>query len=164
MEVNPFDQLGLIAQVSATLLGFIAVFIVLSNRDGRFAESDRHFVQALVCSAAYAFFLALIPGTLSFFMAEGFIWMTSLVVAFLVGSASAIIELRAQLRMSEAEAKKIHWGWHFVAWGLGVIIIAQICLGLFGLASPVAMYIGVVTVSVVLALWSYIAVVFRKFF
>jgi len=46
--VAAFDQLDLVAEIAAALLGFIAVFLALSKSDGRFSESDRHFIQALV--------------------------------------------------------------------------------------------------------------------
>ena len=49
--MNELELLGLIAEIAATLLGFIAVFLALSNEEGRFSAADRHFIQAIVlCS------------------------------------------------------------------------------------------------------------------
>ena len=52
--MEPFDQLDLVAEIAAALLGFIAIFLALSKKDGRFTESDRHFIQAFVFSASIA--------------------------------------------------------------------------------------------------------------
>ena len=57
--MEAFDQLALIAEIAVALLGFLAVFIALSNKEGRFAESDRHFIQALVLCAALTIILSL---------------------------------------------------------------------------------------------------------
>jgi hypothetical protein len=42
--LDAFDQLNLVAEIAAALIGFIAVFLALSKTDGRFSESDRHFI------------------------------------------------------------------------------------------------------------------------
>ena len=52
--MEAYDQLDLVAQIAAALLGFIAIFLALYRKDGRFAQSDRHFIQALVMSASIA--------------------------------------------------------------------------------------------------------------
>ena len=78
MTTDAFDQLALIAEISATFLGFIAVFLIFSDKDGRFHESDKHFVQALVLAAAYSIILALTPGALSFFLDGDVLWTLSL--------------------------------------------------------------------------------------
>jgi len=162
--VDAFSHLAVIAQVSATLLGFVAVFIVLSNKNGRFSQSDRHFIQAMILSASYAFFLALMPGMLSYFFSGSMMWVPSLAAAATVGLCSAVFQAWEQYKMTPEEAAKIHWAWHVIAWGMAVIMLLLMIFGLFGVADPAAMYISTATVSVILALWSFIAVVFRKFF
>jgi len=162
--VDAFSHLAVIAQVSATLLGFIAVFIVLSRDDGRFSESDKHFIQAMVLSGAYAFAVSLIPGTVSYFLSATALWMLSLGIAVLIGLASMAYQAWEQIRMSREEAAKIHWAWHLIAWGIGFVMAALLFAGLLGWAPPDAMYVTSATLSVILALWSFIAVVFRKFF
>lgn len=164
VTVEAFDQLALTAEISVSLLGFIAVFLVLSTKEGRFAESDRHFIQALVISSSVAIFAALLPRGLSFFFLGEVLWMTSLIVMAVVGTMALAFQGWIQLKMSPEEAAHIHWGWHVIAWGLGLIASAMIVIGLLGYADKVGMYIGAATVVAILALWSFVSVVFRKFF
>jgi hypothetical protein len=164
VTADAFDQLALIAEISTTFLGFVAVFLVLSNKEGRFHESDKHFVQALVLAAAYSIILALTPGALSFFMAGDVLWTLSLGIAAILGVASAVFQARVQLKMTPEEAAKIHSGWHFATWGISFIALLLIFSGLLGFADPVGMFIGTVSLGVLLALLLFIAVVFRKFF
>jgi len=162
--VNIFSHLAIIAQVSATLMGFIAVFIILSNKEGRFSQSDRHFILAMVLAASYAFILALLPGTMSYYVTGTDLWWNALIVALVVGLGSAIYQAHEQFTMKKEEAQKIHWAWHVIAWGLAAFMPALIISGLFGLVDEKTAYITTATISVILALWSFIAVVFRKFF
>jgi len=164
VTADAFDQLALIAEISATFLGFIAVFLILSDKEGRFDESDKHFVQALVLTAAYTIILALTPGALSFIMAGDVLWTFALGIAAVLTVASAVFQGRVQLKMTPEEAAKIHWGWHFAAWGISFIAALLIIGGLLGFADPVGMFIGTMSLGVFLALLLFIAVVFRKFF
>ena len=66
--------------------------------------------------------------------------------------------------MTPEEAAKIHWGWHFGAWGMSIIGMALIIAGLLGFADPVGMFIGAMSLGVFIALLSFIGIVFRKFF
>ena len=97
MTGGAFNQLEVIASISATLLGFIAVFLILSNKDGKFIESDKHFVQALVLITAYTIILALTPGALSFFLAGDVLWTLSLGIAAVLGVASTVFQMRVQI-------------------------------------------------------------------
>lgn len=164
VTMDAFDQLALLAEISVSLLGFIAVFLVLSNREGRFAESDRHFIQALVVSASVAIVSALLPRGLNFFVVGDALWMISLIVMATIGLMTMAFQAWMQLRMSREEAALIHWGWHVIAWGMGLIAAALIAAGLLGFADIVGMYVAATTVVALLALWSFVSVVFRNFF
>lgn len=164
MTANAFDQLAVISGISATFLGFIAVFLVFSNREGRFSESDKHFIQGLVLIASYTIIIALMPGALSFLVAGNVLWTLSLGFAAVLATASSVFQLRIQLKMTAEEAAKIHWGWHFVSWAVTIIGVLLIIAGLLGLADPRGMFIGLASMSVILSLWLFIAVVFRRLF
>ena len=161
---DAFDQLTLIAEIAATLMGFIAVFLVLSDREGRFAESDRHFIQALVVNGSMAIVFALLPRGLSFFVLGEELWTVSLVVVALIATFAASYQVRVQLKMSREEAARIHWGWHVTAWGLAAIAGIFVIAGLFGLADAIGMYVGATSFVALIQLWMFVAVVFRKFF
>lgn len=164
MTVDAFDQLAVYAEISATFLGFIAVFLIFSDKDGRFRESDKHFVQGLVLVGAYTIILALTPGALSFFIAGDVLWTFSLGFAAVLGTTSAVFQVRIQLNMTPEEAAKIHPGWHFAAWGMFIISSILIIAGLFGFADPAGMFIGAMLLGIFLCLLLFIAVVFRRFF
>ncbi len=161
MEV--FNQLELITEISATLLGFVAVFLALSNKDGRFQESDRHFVQALVLNSSYCIVLGLAPRALSFLFESNF-WTLSLVIAAIGGLVVATVMGWTQWHMSEAESSKVHYLWHVPPWGLARVITALVLAGFFYPENPHALYANAATVSVGIAIWCFIAVVFRRFF
>ena len=118
--MDAFDQLNLVAEIAAALIGFIAVFLALSKSDGRFSESDRHFIQALVITSALAIVYALLPRSLSLFIDDGSYWRAASIVAVILGSAAMFLQARQQHRMSRGEAAQIHWVWHFVAWAISV--------------------------------------------
>ncbi|MFN3230940.1 MAG: hypothetical protein ACE363_02135 [Alphaproteobacteria bacterium] len=164
MDLDRFEQLRFLAEISATLLGFIAVFLILSNQRGRFSESDRHFVQAMISSGSMAVLAAIIPSGLSLFVTGDLLWTIALALAATLAVPAMFLQLKHQLVMSEEEAAKIHWGWHAAAWGMGLAAFALIVLGLIGLGDSDAMYVAAVSLIVVLALWSFVSVVFRNFF
>jgi len=140
--MDAFDQLNLVAEISAALIGFIAVFIALSKSDGRFAESDRHFIQALVMTSALAIVYALVPRSISLFNYDGSIWHVASIVAVVLGSVVMSLQVRQQLHMSRGEAAKIHWLWHLVAWALGVSSGVLFVLALLDSTNAVAYYVS----------------------
>lgn len=162
--MNAFDQLDLIAEIAAALLGFIAIFLALSKTDGRFAASDRHFIQALVLSSSLAIILALAPRAISLFGAADTAWRSAAVVALSLGSVVMILQGRLQLKMSREESAEIHWLWHVGAWALGVASASLFVLALIDSSQIVAYYVSAVSLMLPLSLWVFIGVVFRRFF
>ena len=159
-----FDQLDLVAEIAAALLGFIAIFLALSKSDGRFSESDRHFIQALVMTAALAIVLAIAPRALSLFTTGVSVWYAPSILAIILGSLFAILQARQQLRMSSDEAATINWSWHLVAWLLATVIAALFALALLDSEKTSAYFVGGVSMMVPLCLWVFVGVVFRRFF
>ncbi len=162
--MEAFDQLDMVAEIAAVLLGFIAVFLALSKKDGRFSESDRHFIQALVTTAALAIIFSLTPRALSLFTADANVWYAATILAISIGSLNMLLAARQQLRMSRDEAVQIHWVWHWLAWTLTVSGGTLWVIALFDSANIAAYYVGGVSLMIPLCLWVFIAVVFRRFF
>jgi hypothetical protein len=162
--MDAFNQLDLVAEIAAALLGFIAIFLALSKTDGRFTESDRHFIQALVLSSSIAVILAIAPRSISLFVADDSVWYIATILACVLGSLNITIQIRQQLQMSREEATQIHWTWHFVAWGLGIAAAVLFVLALLDSTRTIAFYVGGVTLLIPLSLWVFIGVVFRRFF
>jgi hypothetical protein len=162
--LEAFDQLDLVAEIAVALLGFIAVFLALSKTDGRFSESDRHFIQALVMNAALAIILSLTPRAISLFTGGANVWYAATILAVTTGSLSAYLQARQQLRMSRDEAGQIHWIWHWLAWTIAASGGLLWVLALFDSANTAALYVGGVSLMIPLCLWVFIGVVFRRFF
>ena len=162
--MDAFDQLNLVAEISAALIGFIAVFLALSKSDGRFSEADRHFIQALVISSALAIIFALVPRAISLFNDDGSAWHTATITAAILGSGAMYLQIRQQIRMSRGEAAKIHWLWHFAAWALSVSVGVLLVLAILDSTNTIAYYVSAVSMMVPLSLLVFVGVVFRRFF
>lgn len=162
--MDAFDQLSLVAEISAALIGFIAVFLALSKSDGRFPEADRHFIQALVVTSALAIVCALLPRSISLFNDAGSIWRTASITAVILGSGVMYLQIRQQIHMSRSEAAKIHWLWHFVTWVLSAFISILFVLALVDSNNTAAYYVSAVSMMIPLGLLVFVGVVFRRFF
>ena len=162
--MDPFDQLGLVAEIAAALLGFIAIFLALSKTDGRFAESDRHFIQALVLSSSLAIVLAIAPRAISLFGHYDSVWFAASTLAIFLGAFAMFMQIRLQLQMTREEAAQIHWLWHVGAWALAVASASMFVLALYDSSQVTAYYVTGVSLLVPLCLWVFIGVVFRRFF
>ena len=162
--MEPFDQLDLVAEIAAALLGFIAIFLALSKKDGRFTESDRHFIQAFVFSASIAIILAIVPRAISLYGADEVAWVGASVLALCIGSLAIGLQTRLQLSMSREEAVQIHWLWHVGAWALALASAMNFLLALVNDSQVTAFYVSGVSLLVPLCLWVFIGVVFRRFF
>ena len=93
--MDAFQQLDIIAEVSVSLLGFVAIFLALSRDDGRFSEADRHFVQAIVLSAAIAAIGSLLPRSAAQLLDEESAWLVSALAAAMIGTAAIFVSLSA---------------------------------------------------------------------
>lgn len=162
--MEPFDQLDLVAEIAAALLGFIAIFLALSKTDGRFTESDRHFIQALVLSSSLAIILAIAPRAIGLFGAEKSVWFVATILALSLGSVVMFLQVRLQLKMTREEAVQIHWLWHIGAWALGIASAVIFVLALLDHSRITAYYVSGVSLLLPLSLWVFIGIVFRRFF
>ena len=162
--MDSFDQLDLVAEIAAAFLGFIAIFIALSKADGRFAESDGHFIQALVLSASLAIIVSIAPRAISLFGVESGVWFIATILALFLGSVAVFLQLHLQLRMTPEQAAQIHWLWHVGAWSLGIASAMLFVLALVDPSRNIAFYVSGATLLVPLSLFVFIGVVFRRFF
>jgi len=162
--LQAFDQLDLVAEVAAALLGFIAVFLALSRSDGRFSQSDRHFIQALVMTSATAIILALAPRSISLFVADDVVWYAASILAITLGTMAMLLQVSLQRRMAPNEAVQIHWLWHLSAWMLSAASGILFILAIFDSVRTTAYYVSGVSLMIPLCLLVFIGVVFRRFF
>lgn len=158
------EQLQSVAEISAVFLGFIAVFIALSNEEGRFSASDRHFIQSLVQVSAFAICLCFTPQTLLLYFAEDAAWHYSMAVFMSGWILVGIFTGWQQWQMPQEEAAKVHVLWHVPAWALGLAMAVLPVYTLYTGGNIQQAYVTVVTLTIPQNLWCFIAVVFRRFF
>jgi ABC-type dipeptide/oligopeptide/nickel transport system permease component len=162
--MDPLDQLGTIAEIAATYSGFIAVFIAFVGRDGRFAAADAHFVQAMVLATLFTLVCALAPRVLSLFIPSARLWLASSIVAFVISAPIGVYQAWAQMRMPDHESQKISMVWHVPGWALAAASGVSFILALTGWISAQGFYLAGTTFSLGIAVWCFVAIVFRKFF
>ena len=162
MDVH--EQLGLIAEISATLLGFIAVFLALSKEDGKFSESDRHFIQAQVLCSTYAIVFGLVPGALARIVSEPRAWELALYAALACAIVVTVLMAWEQSRMSWEESRSVHWLWHVPPWTMGVVAMGMLILAYLNRAEIASYYVVGLSLMIGISVWCFIAIVFRRFF
>jgi hypothetical protein len=162
--MHALDQLGLIAQIATTYSGFVAIFIAFVGRDGRFAAADAHFVQAMVFATAYTLVFALAPPVLSQLMADADVWHTSSLLAVLISLPIGAFQVWMQFKMPGEESQKISPWWHVPGWALAGATALVYLTAFLGWGPPAGLYVGANTLSLAIAVWCFIAIVFRKFF
>jgi hypothetical protein len=162
--VDIYEQLGLIAEIAATLLGFIAVFLALSKDNGRFSESDRHFIQAMVLCCSYAILFGLAPGTLSKLLEETRSWELALYAALVGAIIVTCLIAWEQAQMSREESQKVHWLWHAPPWTMGCLANLMLILALVNRTEIAAYYVIGLALMIGISLWCFITIVFRRFF
>ncbi|MFT6822464.1 MAG: hypothetical protein ACJA1Q_000248 [Pseudohongiellaceae bacterium] len=160
----PIEQLELIAEISAAFLGFIAIFIALSNEDGRFSASDRHFIQSLVLVSSFAICLSFVPQTLFSYFAEDAAWHYSLMVFISGWLLIGILIGWEQWHMPQEEAEKVNVMWHMPPWSLAFAMSAFVLHALYTGENFRQAYVSAVTLTIPQNLWCFIAIVFRRFF
>ena len=162
--MTQIEQLQLIAEISAAFLGFIAVFIALSNEEGRFSASDRHFIQGLVLSSAFALFVSFAPSTLALYLESRVAWVYSLWIAIVGGTITAALMGWEQWHMPPEESVKVNVLWHVPPWLIGTVMFALPLHALYTGTNIEGAFIATLTLSIPLSLWCFIAIVFRRFF
>jgi hypothetical protein len=163
-EVAPIEQLQLIGEISAGFLGFIAVFIALSNEEGRFSASDRHFIQSLVQVSALAICLCFTPQTLLLYFEEDAAWHYSLAVFIPSWTVIGILTAWEQWHMPQEEAIKVNVLWHVPPWSLGLAMFAFSVYAIYTGENLQKTFVTVLTLTIPQNLWCFIAVVFRRLF
>lgn len=158
------QQLGLLASIAATYSGFIAVFIAYVGKDGRFAVSDGHFVQAMVLATIGVIMLALTPPVLSLMMPPADTWRNVTWFAVIAGAPSLLFQVWQQVKEARDPSQKVAAVWHLPGWALGVASYAFFIAGLLNEPLRAGCYAAGVSLILGVAIWSFIAVVFRKFF
>lgn len=162
--MGALEQLVGIAQIAATYSGFIAIFIAFVGKDGRFASSDGHFVQAMVLSTIGVIVLALAPPALSLVLPEASMWFDMTLFAVIGGLPSVAFQAWQQVREARDKTQRIAATWHVPGWLFGIGAFACFFAGLIRPEMRAGFYVSGVTLTLAVSIWCFIAIVFRKFF
>jgi hypothetical protein len=161
--MDPLTQLGLLATIAATYSGFIAVFIAFT-KDGRFEAADAHFVQAMVLGTIGVMVMALTPPVMILILPAERMWFFMAIFGIAGGVPSMIYQAVHQSKLSKVEAARVPIGWHVPGWALGFLALAAFAAALIYPAIRPGLYVAGVTLMLVVSIWCFIAVVFRRFF
>lgn len=157
-------HLGLLAELSVALIGFIAIFSVFARTDGRFNASDRHFVQAMVLDCVLVAVLAVVPRILWTIVDPETTWNISLHIGAFLGVLLGVYIARDQLQMPREEAETINLWWHIGGWTWGSFAFFFVVAAYLGVITPVAGYFGAASMLLINGLHCFIVIVFRRFF
>ena len=161
--MDAYDQLGLIVEISATMLGFIAVFVALSGKDGRFRASDRHFIQALVLTSGAIIFLGLMPRALGYFLLDD-LWVVATWIGVFGSAVVMGVMAWTQLHMPSDEASEVNVFWHVPNWLISGFVVLLWLYSLISGTTPAGWFVLGTTLLVGISIWCFIAIVFRRFF
>lgn len=157
-------HLGLLAELSVALVGFIAIFSIFSRKDGRFNTADRHFIQAMVLDCVLVVVLAIFPRVLWSMLEPETTWNVCLHVGTGLGVLLGLYIARDQLQMPRDQAQTINVWWHVGGWTWGSFALFFVAAAYLGLITPVAGYFGATSMLLMNALYCFIVIVFRRFF
>jgi hypothetical protein len=161
--MDPLTQLGLLATIAATYSGFIAVFIAFT-KDGRFEHADAHFVQAMVLGTIGVMVMALAPPVLVMIMPMQRMWFAMAIFGIAGGVPSMLYQAVQQSKLSRQDAARVPIGWHIPGWALGFLALAAFIAALIYPSIRPGFYVAGVTLMLIVSIWCFIAVVFRRFF
>jgi hypothetical protein len=162
--MNAMEQLNALAQIAATYSGFIAVFLAFVPKEGRFATSDAHFVQAMVLGTIGTMMLALAPAAMSLIVPERTVWFDMTLFALIAGIPSTGFQAWQQAREAADKSDKTPVFWHVPGWVLGLSSLACFIAAMAQPEVRAGYYVAGVSLSLAISIWCFIAVVFRKFF
>ena len=159
------EELRLIAEVGVALAGLIAIFLVLTGRDGRFSAAESLHVRSLLASSACVVGFALVPLVLGLYIdSEPAIWRTSSGVCFVVGLLVCADFARIQFSMRPGERWGLSFGSFLGIWVLVVCALVLFAINLVGLAGGpgAAHYIAGLVSLVVAALLNFTTIALRR--
>ncbi|MFO1186270.1 MAG: hypothetical protein U1E87_01705 [Alphaproteobacteria bacterium] len=162
--MHAVEQLNVNAEISAVFAGFIAVFVAFVGRDGRFAKADGHFVQAMVLANMYTIALALLVPVLGLIIAEEQAWYWSSLAAVAIAAPIGAYQTIMQFKMPDDESQKISILWHLPGWALAWATALAYLAALLAWGPTPGFYVAGNTLSLAIAIWCFVAIVFRKFF
>ena len=154
----------LVTEIAAASLGFIAIFIAVSNDKGRFTGSDRHFIKAQVLASSTAMVVSLSPSTLMLFVSEAAAWNYTLYLNLSLGSVMGILmgleQKHVILNREEGESLL----WHIPPWSIALCLFTLGVYALYTGEKVEEVVIASATLYIPLSLWNFVALVFRRFF
>ena len=161
--MNAIDQLGLLAEIAATFLGFIAVFLAVSGRDGRFAAGDGHFVQGLVLSCSLVILLGMAPGVAFLSFSAEQVWPVASAVAAACISMEGLYVGWTQSRIHQRDEEHLHFLWHVPSWSFAGLALGAMVVAIFYPGSAPTFYVTGLYFGLAVALWCFLTIVFRRF-
>ena len=106
----------------------------------------------------------MLPRVFALYLEDNRVWEYSLWISVFLLTLAGYLEGKAQLSMDKAEAGKIHVGWHVGAWGLATCSVIAVVGGLINPQFAAQNYVTGVFFSVLVSLFVFTGLIFRRFF
>ena len=153
-----------VAQLGATFVGFVAIFLIFVRKDGRFSPAEALRIRALIYTSLLVVLTSLIPVMMSFVVSEGALWQISAQLALLLGLISIADVVRAHLAMTKADRAELVLLHAVITYGLALAATALVAALAFGLAAGSAPYVLAVMLTLVSVATTFITLAFKNLF
>ncbi len=118
----------------------------------------------MVLATLFTLACALSPRVLAFLVPPASLWLVASILTFAMSVPIGLYQASAQLRMPNEESQKISVLWHLPGWALAAAAGVSFLIALTGWISAQGFYLAGTTFSLGIAVWCFVAIVFRKFF
>ena len=148
---SSFDQLAIFAEVSAAIVGFVAIFLVLVRREDKFPPEDAIRIRVLILVGFIGIFMSLLPITISRVnLAVDDIWIVSSALFVVVLGSTAVYIAAKHFKLPTSARENIPLENLLIAWTC--VATAIILLGANVLQMPIFCYSFAYTAALLLVL------------
>ena len=98
------------------------------------------------------------------FLEERAAWEASLYVGLACATTVGALMGWEQWHMPQQEAVEVNWLWHVPPWAIATISTMMLVFAYFDPTNLAAFYVAGTACQIPLALWCFVAIVFRRFF
>ena len=159
--MNAFTQLTTIASLSAGFIGFIALFVVLTDKDVEFSKADVLFIRMLVLAMLGALICSLLPGTLSLLMKQHY-WSVAAAISVLVVLPGLILTIRHHLQLRRNSTDGSQTVWHIASYYTSISGLILFCVVPFINELQAGLFVLAVLAFFLTGVWAFVAMLFRR--
>jgi len=124
------EQLYLFAEVGVAYAGFLAIFLVFTQRDQRFSPADSLRVRAILLGSFTVVVASLFPVVLASLFEEAVVWRVAGIVILTLFVLVCLNIFVHQRRMTSEEQREIGLFNNVFSWSTGMLVNVLLALSL----------------------------------